>query len=151
MTWRKWLPVALLTLLWAKPAAADNRFIVRANLGVSGVSAAVATLCGAVLGCNVVPGLDGTLGQLYLVTTPSTINPATFLSLLQSTPGILGAELDQLISMVGGLNQVPSPAPVSVLSDTTPVNYFAPPVWNAYASQPAASIVNVSAPHGLGL
>src|SRR5260370_8546535 len=89
MKWRKWLLFALLTLLWAKPAAADNRFIVRSNLGASGLSAAVSTLCGVVLGCNVVPGLDGTLGQLYLVTTPSTINPATFLSPLQSTPGIL--------------------------------------------------------------
>src|SRR3989442_1046230 len=84
MTWRKWLLFALLTLLWAKPAAADNRFIVRSNLGASGLSAAVSTLCGVVLGCNVVLGLDGTLGQLYLITTPSTINPATFLSLLQS-------------------------------------------------------------------
>src|SRR3989441_4976581 len=151
MTWRKWLLFALLTLLWAKPAAADNRFIVRSNLGASGLSAAVSTLCGVVLGCNVVPGLDGTLGQLYLVTTPGTINPATFLSLLQSTPGILGAELDQLISMVGGQNQVPSPAPVAVLSDTTPVNYFGATVWNAYASQPAATIVHVSGAHGLGL
>src|SRR5260370_39476990 len=99
MKWRKWLLVALLTLLWAKPAAAGKRFIVRSNLGARGLSAAVSTLCGAVLGCNVVSGLDGTLGQVYLVTTPGTINPANFLSLLQSTPAMLAAATSQFISL----------------------------------------------------
>jgi subtilisin family serine protease len=134
---RGWLLVALLTFLWATPAAADNRFIVRSTLGSLGLS----SFC-LLQSCTVVGALDGTLNQLFLLTTPDVINPATFLTLLQSTPGIVDAELDQAISLVGGLNQVTTPP--SGLSDTTPVNYSGTTVWNGYANQPAAQIVHVA-------
>lgn len=131
---RIWLLTALLAFLWATPARADNRFIVRTTLGSAGLQ----NFCLVNL-CTVGPVLDGTLGQLFLLTTPSTVNATTFLALLQSTPGIVAAELDQLLSLIGGLNNVITPP--SGLSDTTPVNYFGASVWNGYANQPAAGIV----------
>ncbi len=133
---RMWLAGALITLLWTAPTFADSRFIVRSPLGVS----ALQQLC-VLQGCTVVGALDGSLNQVFLLTTPSTIDATTFLNLLSNTPGILDAELDQLISMVGGLNTVTAPPPG--LADTAPVNYFGTAVWHGYANQPAASIVHV--------
>jgi len=95
-------------------------------------------------GCSVAGALDGTLGQLFLLTTPAAVDPALFLNLLRSTPGIVDAEVDQLISLVGLLNRVPAPLPSGLLSDRTPINYFGATVWNGYANQPAATIVQVS-------
>lgn len=139
---RMWILGVLVVLLWTTPAAAENRFIVRSTLGSAGLSTVVSSLCGLTSGCSVVPGLDGTLGQLFLVTTPDTINATTFLTALQSTPGIVDAELDQIISLVGGLNRVTTPP--SGLSDTSPVSYYGSTVWNGYANQPAATSVRVS-------
>ncbi len=134
---RMWLLGALLTLLWTTPAAADNRFIVRSNLG----SQALSQLC-LLQSCTVVRALDGTLNQLFLLTAPNAIDPTALLNILRNTPGIVDAELDQLVSMVGGLNQVTTPPPG--LSDTTPVSYFGVSVWDGYANQPAALVVRVS-------
>jgi subtilisin family serine protease len=125
--------------LWGSPAAADNRFIVRSTLGSSLQNLLVCVLNS----CTVAPyALDGTLGQLFLLTTPSTVDANTFLALLQNTPGIVDAEPDQLVSIVGGLNTVTSIPPG--LSDTTPVNYYGTSVWNGYANQPAARIIRVA-------
>src|SRR5262249_41039405 len=112
----------------------------RSTLGSAGLS----QLC-LVNGCNVAGTLDGSLNQLFLLTTPNSVDPTVFLNLLRSTPGIVDAELDQLVSLVGLLNRVPTPLPSGLLSDRTPVNYFGAMVWNAYASQPAATIVQVAA------
>jgi Subtilase family len=131
-----WLAAALLTLVSAKPARADNRFIVRSTLG----SAALSQLC-LLQNCTVVTAIDGTLNQLFLLTTPSAVDPTTFLNLLRGTPGIVDAELDQVLSLVGGLNAVTTPP--AGLTDSAPVNYFGTSVWNGYANQPASSIVHV--------
>jgi subtilisin family serine protease len=126
--------------LWGSPAAADNRFIVRSTLGSSGLQSLPICLLN---GCTVATyTLDGTLGQLFLLTTPSTVDQNTFLALLQNTPGIVDAEPDQLLTIVGGLNTVTSIP--SGLSDTTPVNYYGTSVWNGYANQPAARIIRVA-------
>jgi hypothetical protein len=131
-----WLAAALITLLSATPAWADNRFIVRSTLGNS----ALTELC-LLQTCTVVGAIDGTLNQVFLLTTPTVIDPTTFLNLLRNTPGIVNAELDQVLSLVGGLNAV-TKAPVG-LTDTTPVNYFGTTVWNGYANQPASGIVHI--------
>jgi subtilisin family serine protease len=131
-----WLAVALLTLLSTKPARADNRFIVRSTLG----SSALTQLC-LLQTCTVVTAIDGTLNQVFLLTTPTAIDPTTFLTLLRNTPGIVNAELDQVINLVGSLNAVTSPP--AGLTDTAPVNYFGTTVWNGYANQPASGIVHV--------
>lgn len=133
---RMWLAGALLGLLWTTPAMADNRFIVRSTLGPT----LLQQFC-IFQNCTVVGGLDGTLGQVFLLTTPSTTDAVGFLSLLLSTPGIVDAELDELISLVGGLNIVTTP-PLG-LTDNAPVNLFGTKVWNGYANQPASSIVHV--------
>jgi Subtilase family len=131
-----WLAAALLTLLSTAPARADNRFIVRSTLG----STALAQLC-ALQTCTVVGAIDGALNQVFLLTTPTVIDPTTFLDLLRSTPGIVDAELDQVLNLVGGLSAVTTPP--TGLTDSTPVNYFGTSVWNGYANQPASGIVHV--------
>jgi len=143
---RMWLLAALFVFLRAMPARADNRVIVRTTLGGNGLQALLnnplLSLCGLPLlgqACTVAP-LDGPLGQVFLVTTP--IDPTTFLSILRPLIGIVDAELDQLISMIGGL-LVPSPLPATLMSDRTPVTYYGTSVWNSYANQPAATKVQV--------
>src|SRR5579864_2288046 len=108
-----WLAAALLTLISTTPAQADNRFIVRSTLG----SSALTQLC-LLQACTVATTIDGTLNQVFLLTTPSAIDPTTFLTLLRNTPGIVDAELDQVINLVGGLNAVTTPP--AGLTDSTP-------------------------------
>lgn len=134
-----WVPLLICGLL-SGPARGDNRVIVRTTLGLQGLQA----FCNGLpllQNCTVVGGLDGSLGQLFLVTTPVDLN--TFLNLLSGTVGIVDAEADQLLSLVGGLNQVTTPP--AGLQDTAPVNYSGSTVWNGYVNQPAANIVRVAA------
>jgi energy-coupling factor transporter transmembrane protein EcfT len=53
------------------------------------------------------------------------------------------AELDQLLSLLGGLNAVTTPP--TALSDSAPITYYNSTVWNGYANQPAAQKVRVAA------
>src|SRR6266404_7304875 len=134
----------LFCALWPVQAAAENRFIVRAPSGVGLLQA----VC-ALQNCTVVlrgptGALDGTLNQLFLVTTPDTVDPIAFLNILQSMPGIVAAEQDRVISIVGGPNRVPTPLPGGLLLDRNTINYFNTTVWNSYANQPAAQIVRLA-------
>src|SRR5207302_452535 len=132
-----WVPL-LICSFYASPATADNRVIVRTTLGLQGLQAFCSALP-LLQNCTVVEGLDGTLNQLFLVTTP--LDVGTFLNLLSVTPGIVDAEADQLLSL-NSLNHVTTPPPG--LSDTTLVNYYGSTVWYGYVNQPAAQIVRVS-------
>ena len=136
---RTWLLAALLAMLWATPAKADNRIIVRTTLGLQGLQ----QLCGLPLlgNCAVVRGLGDPLNQLFLLTTP--LDATTLLNLLRPLPGIVDVELDQLFSLLGGLSAVPTPLPAALMSDRTPVTYCGSTAWNAYVNQPAATIVRV--------
>src|SRR5437016_756493 len=102
MRW-KWLWVPLFVCaLCCNSAKGDNRIIVRTTLGLQGLQ----TFCNGLpllQNCTVVGGLDGSLGQLFLITTP--VNVTTLLNLLGNTVGIVDAEADQLLSLVGDLNQ----------------------------------------------
>jgi subtilisin family serine protease len=120
--------------LWSSPAAADNRFIVRAPSGLTSLQ----QVC-LVLGCNVSGGLDGSLGKLFLVTAPGFIDPNTFLQTLRSQPGVAHVELDALLKVM----QATATAPPSGLSDNTPVDYFGATVIHGYVSQPAISIIRL--------
>src|SRR5260370_1055953 len=95
---RTWLLSALFILLWPAPAKADNRIIVRTTLGLQGLQ----QLC-LLQSCTVVGGLGDVQNQLFLLTTP--LDPTTFLGILRSLPGIVNAELDQLISLLAGHRQ----------------------------------------------
>src|SRR5882762_4097835 len=140
MKWRIFLLSLVLALPRPSPAATQNRFIVRATLGLQ----ALTQLCALpTLGCTVVGGLDGSLNQLFLLTTPSIVDPAIFLTTLRATAGIVSAELDQLLSLLGGLNKVVTQIP-SGLSDNKPVTYYGSSVWQGYFNQPAAAKVQVT-------
>src|SRR5258708_38482814 len=137
-----WLAGVLTALLWAAPAkAAGGSIIVRTTLGLQGLQA----LCLA-NSCTVVSTpLDGALGQLFLVTT--LIDPATLASTLSALPGIVDAEVNQLLSLIGGLNVVPTPISPTLMQDRSstpyPANSTTQTAWNSYVNQPAASIVGV--------
>jgi hypothetical protein len=136
MNRRTWLLAPVFLLLFAAPAKADNRIIVRTTLGLQGLQ----QLC-LLQSCSVIGALGDPLNQVFLVTTP--LDPAIFLSILRPLPGVVGAELDQLLSLVGGLNRVTTPP--AALSDSIPITYYNSTVWNGYANQPAAQIVRVAA------
>jgi len=120
--------------LWSSPAAADNRFIVRAQSGL----ASLQQVC-LVLGCQISGGLDGSLGRLFLVTAPDLIDPNAFLQTLRSQPGITHVELDALLKVMQATGSVPP----SGLWDNTPVVYFGVTVIHGYVSQPAISITRL--------
>jgi len=129
----------MLCSFFSGAASAENRVIVRTTLGLQGLQ----QFCNPILfvqTCTVVRGLGDPLNQLFLVTTP--LDLTTFLNLLGNAVGILDAEADQVVSLIGGLNQLSTPP--AGLSDTAPNHYFNTNVWNGYAMQPAAQIVRVS-------
>src|SRR5580692_788084 len=129
--------IILLTLGAPKPAAAQNRYIVRSTGGLS----SVLNLCN-LLQCQVQGGLDGQVGQTYLVTSTNNllvnlVNGA--LNLVESLLGIVSIEADRLLP----IPQAPAPSIASGLYDHAPVNYYGTVVWHGYAAQPAAQIVRL--------
>src|SRR5437867_6466370 len=145
MKGRVWLAGVLLALLWATPAKADTGIIIRTTGGLS----ALQVFCSLPLSpCTIVGSLDGTLGQVFLVTTP--LDPTTFINLVGGTvgglTGFVDAEVNQLLSLVDLHNLVPTPISPTLMSDRSSVAYPAgslTPAWNRYIDQPAASIVEI--------
>ena len=138
----RWLWVPLLVCgLYSSSARADNRIILRTTLNLQGLQAACNPVLLAPI-CTVVGGLGDPLGQLFLITSPLDLN--SLLNLVGNPLGIIDAEVDQLLTLVGGLNQASTPYPAG-LSDTKPISYSGSTVWDGYVNQPAASIVRVSA------
>ncbi len=139
---RMWLAGVLTALLWAAPAKADRGVIVRSTLGLQKLQ----SLC-LLNGCTVVGSIDGALNQVFLLTTP--LDPQTLVNALRVLPGIVNAEVDQVLSLVpiGARNQLPVPLPAGLLSGRTLLAYPANSgtmVWDSYVNQPAAGIVKVS-------
>jgi subtilisin family serine protease len=124
----------LLSTLWAASAHAQTRYIVRANGGLDTIRL-VCTL----LGCSVAGGLDGSLGQVFLVTTSSTVPATTFLNNLVRQLGVVDAELDLSASVSDSGYTVPL-----ALTDSTPADYFGVMVPHGYVNQPAQQIVRLS-------
>jgi len=131
--------VAMIVLMLgaAKPAAAQNRYIVRTTGGLS----SVLNLCN-LLGCQVQGGLDGSVGQNFLVTSSNNLLVNIInggLTLVESLLGIVSVEADRLLPIPQpSLNSIPSG-----LYDTAPVNYYGAVVWHGYAAQPAAQIIRL--------
>ena len=132
--------IAAVLLSLAVPARAQNRIIVRTTLGAQGLQQVLQPLCILQPICTVV-SLGDPLNQVFLVTTSLDI-----LTLVKALPVIVDAELDQVLSLVGGPNLVTALSPTP---DPTPIPYYNPTstVWSGYASQPAASIVGVPTAH----
>src|SRR5882724_7056738 len=133
------LIVAMLvvTLGAAKPAAAQSRYIVRTTGGLS----SVLNLCN-LLKCQVQGGLDGPVGQTFLVTSTNNlldnlVNGA--ITLVQSLLGIVSVEADRLLP----IPLAPLPSIPSGLYDSAPVNYYGAIAWHGYVVQPAAQIVRL--------
>jgi len=127
----------VLTLGAAKPAAAQGRYIVRTTGGLS----SVLNLCN-LLKCQVQGGLDGPVGQTFLVTSTnnlldSLVNGA--ITLVESLLGIVSVEADRLLP----IPQAPLPSIPSGLYDTAPVNYYGSIAWHGYVAQPAAQIIRL--------
>ena len=120
-----------------KPAAAQNRYIVRSTGGLS----SVLNLCN-LLQCQVQGGLDGQVGQTFLVTSTNNLLVNLVngtLNLVESLLGIVSVEADRLLP----IPQRPLPSIPSGLYDTAPVNYYGTVVWHGYATQPAAQIIRL--------
>src|SRR5436190_388609 len=128
--------VAVLFVLFAQQASAEYRLIVRVGDGLAGIQ----RIC-TLRACTVTQGLDGTLGQLFLVTIPDSADPNMFLASLQIENGVSNAELDVPLAI--------APVPISDaipggLSDSRPFSYFGTTVWNGYANQPASQVIGVN-------
>src|SRR5215510_4698955 len=115
------LLVVCLSILFVQPANADTRIIVRVDTGLT----AIQQIC-TVLGCSVSRGLDGSFGQVFLVSVPDTVNPDLFLQILQRQPGVSTAELDVLVRIPQ--DPVSNGLPAG-LWDNKLVNYFGENVW----------------------
>jgi hypothetical protein len=129
------LTVGLLLAL-TTGAAAQNRFIVRDNLGAGALN-----LVCDLLGCQVNGSLGDPQGQLFSITGPlgSTLN---FASKLLGILGVVDVEVDQLVNVAQAATPTAS-ASTPGLYNTTPVTYFGTTVWAGYVNQPAASIINL--------
>ena len=108
-----WLIGLLLALFWATPAQAQNGVIVRTPLGLPGLQ----SLC-LIQNCTVFGALDGSLDGLFLLTTP--LDPQTLVNVVVLLPGILNAEVDQVLTWIGSANLVSAPLSTTLLSDRTP-------------------------------
>ena len=127
----------VLTLGAPKPAEAQNRYIVRSTGGLS----SVLNLCN-LLKCQVQGGLDGQVGQTFLVTSSDNLLANLLngtLNLVQSLLGIVSIEADRLLPIPQArLNGIPSG-----LYDTAPVNYYGTVAWHGYVVQPATQIIRL--------
>ena len=135
---RQWLTaLVLLAAMTVVPAAEtqQQRLIVRDQFGLSHLG----LLC-SILGCNVGINLGDPVQQLFLVTPKQGIGLNGLLSTLLLQVGILDAEVDQTISLLGPtLAGIPNG-----LYDALPDYYYGSYVWHGYVNQPASNIVHVS-------
>ena len=125
----------LATLLYAAPARADNNIIIRTTLTQS----VLQTVCIPTL-CTVVRPLGDPLAQVFLITSP--LNVSGLLGLVGNPLGIVDAEVDQVMSLIGPTTTVGT-TPASLL-DMAALTYCGGTVWNGYATQPAAGVVNIA-------
>src|SRR5216684_1491655 len=134
------LIVALILLMLggSNPASAQSRYIVRTTGGLS----SVLNLCN-LLQCQVQGGLDGQVGQTFLVTSTNNLLANLVngtLTLVESLLGIVSVEADRILP----IPQAPLPSIPSGLYVTAPVKYYGAVVWHGYAAQPAAQIIRLT-------
>ncbi|MFL6353814.1 MAG: hypothetical protein ACJ74Z_18470 [Bryobacteraceae bacterium] len=91
------------------------------------------------LGCSVGGGLDGSLGQVFLVTSSGLVDAKIFLAVLNATTGIVHAELDLRAHALNSSYTIPA-----ALSDTSPITYFGSTVPDGYVNQPATQLIRLS-------
>jgi len=146
---RKLLPaviIAAMMMVAAKPAGAQQRYIVRTTGGLN----SVLNLCLSA-NCQVQGSLDGPVGQTYLVTTTGNILQTLVggvVNLLEALLGIQSIEADRALPIpLPPVNNAPYG-----LTDTTLVSYFGSVVTHGYAAQPAGQIIRLTdAQKGFGI
>jgi subtilisin family serine protease len=114
-----------------------NRYIVQTTGGLLNLQ----LLCNLGL-CSTIQSIDGTGNQVFLLTGSSNQNPNIILSILQDLPGIVGAELDQVVTVATGGATATTPPPSLV--NTTPVQYYGSTAWSGYVNQPATQLISLS-------
>src|SRR5689334_13393402 len=137
MKYRMCLLGVLGAILWTPSARADNRFILRSDLTLNQLQAVCLPLAAV---CTSVTPLNDPLGQLFVITSP--LDLSGLLNLGGTLLGIIDAEVDQVLSLIGPTVSVLPPPPA--LLQMTTVNYCGGTVWTGYATQPAADVVHVS-------
>ncbi|MGA6983987.1 MAG: S8 family serine peptidase [Candidatus Sulfotelmatobacter sp.] len=133
MKYCRWI-LPLILFASAATTASAQGIIVRDTLGLPGLNGTC-----LLLNCKVSANLGDPSGQLFLITVDSNTNLIVFLNSVLSHLGVVDAEIDQPLSLI---EVTAGPVPESLL-DQTPVPYFGAPVWDGYANQPAAAIVEV--------
>jgi subtilisin family serine protease len=135
---RLWILTAALIALsffQAGPAAAQQRLIVRStNLPL------LKNVCLLNL-CQVTQALDGTVGQLFLVTLPNLLPIQTLENVLKLVPGVLSVEQD-LLRTIGPNQPLLNGVPLG-LYQRSPVAFAGATVWSGYATQPAVADINL--------
>jgi subtilisin family serine protease len=130
----RWILSLTLLAGMVPAAAAQQRFIVRDTLGLTGIQATC-----LLLNCKSSVSLGDPSGQVFLLTLNTSLSPLQVVTNLLNQLGIVDAEVDESVSLISA---TAGPVPESLL-DQTPLTYFATPVWDGYANQPAAQIVRV--------
>jgi subtilisin family serine protease len=135
----------VLTLLCAIPAqaAADSHLIVRAKPVLLLSSLTIVKNACNLLGCTVLYGLDGTLGNLFLVSVPDILDVDIVASLLSQVSGIVAVEPDLPVHTEGRQGNGEG-GPPPALVDTDPVSYYGTTVRGGYVRQPAYEIVGLA-------
>jgi len=129
------------TILGGGQNPLGNRYVVHTTGGLLGLP----SLCSLGL-CQIIEPLDGGLNQVFLLAGPSNQDPNLLLSLLQALPGVISAELDQVVSIATGSATATTPPPSLV--NTTPVQYYGSTVWEGYVNQPATQIIHLAQTQG---
>ncbi len=93
------------------------------------------------LNCQVLAPIDGILNSLFVVVAPNLIDPNLLLAIVRALPGVVDAELDQVVNVVSGGATATDPPPGLV--NSTPVQYYGSTVWAGYLNQPAAGMVKL--------
>jgi Subtilase family len=114
-----------------------NRYIVRTTGGLLNLP----LLCKLGL-CSTIQSIDGPGNQVFLLTGPSSQSTNLILTILEDLPGVIGAELDQVVNVATGGAQATTPPPSLV--NTTPVQYYGSTVWQGYVDQPATQIISLA-------
>ncbi len=127
-----WLGLLISFAFWAAPMQGAGRLIIRVLGGLP-----AAQIDCVIAGCSIVENIDGSLGQLFLATTPG--DPNTILATLLGLTGIVDGELD-LVAQVADSGTTAPPA----LLDDTPVTFYGTTVPDGYIHQPATAIIRLA-------
>jgi subtilisin family serine protease len=114
-----------------------NRYIVHTTGGLLNLP----LLCKLGL-CSTIQSIDGTGNQVFLLAGSSNQDTSLILNILRAIPGVVNAELDQIVNVATGGAQATTPPPSLV--DTTPVQYYGSTAWNGYVNQPATELIGLT-------